>query len=119
MHVGHTKSITPSCESIMNCPGFTGDSRSCFCAQSVQAPFTTAGDEQIEKHEGVKDCQLTTVRQWPEILRGMRHEIGDRHEARKQKSGWPSEQADEDQKAAYQLEYAGSSAQREQIEGAR
>src|SRR5256885_6536112 len=80
----------------------------------VEAPRPAARCGEIEEHEAVKRGQLPAVEQGPEALSGVCHEIGECHLAAKNESDRPSEQPDEQQRAADQLERSRQADQREQ-----
>src|SRR5262245_38545941 len=53
----------------------------CPLPRGVHAPFAAASGCEIQEDEAIEHSKLTLVQQRIEALRGVRHEIGDCHEA--------------------------------------
>jgi hypothetical protein len=82
----------------------------------IEAPWPRAGEEDIEEDEAIEDRRITAVQLGKEVLRKMRHEIGDGHVPGQDKSGGPCEQSDAYQSAADQLDHSLQADQREQVQ---
>src|SRR3979490_1421675 len=84
--------------------------------RSVNAPRSRTRGRQIETGKAVENCQRTAVDQWKNVLRRVKDEIGERHLAGQDKSRRTREQAEDQQRAADQLDKAGSAEKRERLD---
>ena len=81
-------------------------------ADRIEAPGSRAGEDEIQKDEAVNHRFIAAVEQWHKTFMKMANEIGRCHFAGKDESSRPGEQADQQQKAADQLEQAGNAIER-------
>src|SRR3989441_1842803 len=84
----------------------------------VEAPRPGAGGREVEKEKTEEDGGVPLIEHWPEALRRVADEIGDRHLAGEDEGHGPAEQSDQEEQAAKRLQDSGDAGQRRDRSGA-
>jgi hypothetical protein len=96
-------------------PAFCFAGRTLFSG-CVQAPGAGSGGGEIKENEAEEDRGIALIYHRKETLRGVSNEIGGGQKAREHKSSEAGEEAEDDENAADDLERAGKSHERENID---
>jgi len=67
---------------------------------SIDGKSPRSGKDQIKENEAEQDGAIATVENREKALRRVRHEIGERHQARCKECRWTREETDEDEDTA-------------------
>jgi hypothetical protein len=65
----------------------------------IDAPHAAPREKEIQEDEAVEDRRVASIEDGKEVLRRMRHEVGDRHVARLNERDRPCEEAKRKQHA--------------------